>query len=119
MTTSSTIEWTRWDDCAAAVTWRDHGRQNTRSLRPDRASGGPGGAAVWLDAMLTEQVAQPLEFTVQSLVLRDDGPATSSAAGSVSSRSLSASSCLSRSRRAAAPSRSPALKAASFPGVPG
>jgi hypothetical protein len=39
-----------------------------RSLRPDRASGGSGGAAVWLDAVLAEQVAQAIELAVQPLV---------------------------------------------------
>jgi hypothetical protein len=65
---TSTIEWMRWGDCASAVTCRVHGRPNMRSLRLDRTSGGSGGAAVWLDAVLAEQVAQPLELEVQSLV---------------------------------------------------
>jgi hypothetical protein len=42
--------------------------QNVRSLRPDRASGGSGGAGVWLDAVLAEQVAQAIELVVQPLV---------------------------------------------------
>ncbi len=47
--------------------------QNVRSLRPDWASGGSGGAAVWLDAVLAEQVAQPVELAVQPLVSREHG----------------------------------------------
>ena len=40
---------------------------------PDRASGGSGGAAVRLDAVLAEQVAQAVKLAVQSLVFRDEG----------------------------------------------
>jgi hypothetical protein len=47
--------------------------QNVRSLRPKWASGGSGGAAVWLDAVLAEQVAQPIELPVQPLVFREHG----------------------------------------------
>ena len=43
-------------------------------LRPDRLSGGSRGAAVRLDAVLAEQAAEAVEFTVHPLVLRDDGP---------------------------------------------
>src|SRR6185369_727449 len=49
---------------------------NVRSLRPDRASGGAGGAAVWLDAVLAEQAAQAIELAVQLLAFRDDGLTT-------------------------------------------
>jgi protein gp37 len=48
---------------------RDRACQSVRSLRSDAASGGSGGAAVWLDAVLAEQLAQPLELAVHSLVL--------------------------------------------------
>lgn len=43
-------------------------------MRSARVSGGSRGAAVRLDAVLAEQVAQAIELTVHPLVLRDDGP---------------------------------------------
>lgn len=67
--------------------------RNVRSLRPGRASGGSGGAVVWLDAVLAQQVAQAIELAVQSLVFRDDGATT---------RRLSAGSPAAACRQAAA-----------------
>ena len=50
---------------------RDRACQSVRSLRSNAASGGSGGAAVGLDAVLAEQLVQPLELAVHALVLRD------------------------------------------------
>lgn len=46
--------------------------RNAWPRRLERVSGSPGGAAVRFDTVLAEQVAQVIEFTVQSLVLRDE-----------------------------------------------
>src|SRR5208282_6082828 len=52
------------------------GRPDTKIAKPGPrgVSGGAGGAAVRLDAVLAEQVAQAIELTVHPLVLRDDVP---------------------------------------------
>jgi hypothetical protein len=49
------------------------GRGRGWSLRPDRFSGDPGGAAVWPNAMLAEQAAEAIVLAVQLPVFRDDG----------------------------------------------
>ena len=55
---------------------RHRGRPDTKIAKPGSrgVSGGAGGAAVGLDAVLAQQVAEAIELAVDSLVLRDDGP---------------------------------------------
>src|SRR5260370_7119018 len=55
---------------------RHRGRPERKIADPGSrgVSGGAGGAAVRLDAVLAEQVAEAIELAVDSLVLRDDGP---------------------------------------------
>jgi hypothetical protein len=85
-----------------------------RIAKPGANACRPAVAAIWLDAVLAEQVTQAIELAVQSLVSAMTAWTSGLAVNCCSGRSLSASSCLSRSRSAAALSRSPASNAASF-----
>jgi hypothetical protein len=81
---------------------------------PNWHSGSPGGSVVRLDAVLAEQLTQAIDLAVQPQVLTDNNLNVAIARQLVFQPYLVGKQLLSRSRSAAARSRSPAPKAASF-----